>query len=44
MNMKRQRTEDINSLDLDEFHRFFLQAAHNIYYCKQNKVQMPVIE
>lgn len=44
LNLKRSRTEDVQSLDLDSFTEFFLQIAHNVFYCKEKRVRSSVIE
>lgn len=42
--MQRKKTEDLTSLDMEGFTTFYLQMAHNIYYCKEGKIKMSVIE
>lgn len=38
MNLKRKKPEEINELDFETFQNFFIQMAHNIYFCKQQKL------
>eukprot|EP00347_Sterkiella_histriomuscorum_P006073 403354173 len=44
INLKRKRTEDVTNMDLEAFTNFYIQMANNIFYLKQLKVKMSVVE